>query len=123
TGTFDRPLIEGLGPEEGLRVESGVLYLEEFVRSATVVDLSDPRFEEFLDLTEPETRLIEESRNPFMQNLRVNVDLAVAQDTWLRSTEMDVEMAGNLRVSYDREQVEIVLTGVLDAVRGQYNVL
>ena len=123
TGTFDSPLIEGLAPGEGLRVESGVLYLEEAVRAATVVDLADPRFVEFVDLALLDTRVIEESQNPFMQNLRVNVDLAVAQDTWLRSTEMNVEIAGDLRVSYDRARLSIVLTGVLDARRGQYDVL
>jgi autotransporter translocation and assembly factor TamB len=123
TGTFDRPLIEGLGPAEGLRVESGVLFLEEAVRAATVVDLADPRFREFLNESLLDTRVIAESQNPFMQNLRVNVDLAVAQDTWLRSTEMNVEIAGDLRVSYDRARLSLVLTGVLDARRGQYDVL
>jgi hypothetical protein len=123
TGTFERPLIEGLAPAEGLRVESGVLYLEEFVRAATVVDLADPRFAEFVDLSLLETRILEESRNPFLQNLRVNVDLAVAQDTWLRSSQMDVEIAGDLRVTYDRATADIVLTGVLAARRGQYTVL
>jgi hypothetical protein len=123
TGTFDRPLIQGLGPAEGLRVESGVLYLEEFARAATVIDLTDPRFAEFFNLSMLETRIVEESRNPFMQNLRVNVDLAVEQDTWLRSTEMNVEIAGNLRVTYDRLATDLVLTGVLDARRGSYTVL
>jgi translocation and assembly module TamB len=122
TGTFDRPLIQGLGPAEGLRVESGVLYLDEFVRAATVVDLTDPRFAEFFDLSMLETRIVEESRNPFMQNLRVNVDLAVQQDTWLRNAEMNVEIAGNLRVTYDRLAADLVLTGVLDARRGSYTV-
>jgi translocation and assembly module TamB len=124
TGTFDRPLIEGLAPAgEGLRVESGVLYLEEAVRAASVVDLADPRFAEFVDLSLLETQVIVESQNPFMQNLRVNVDLAVAQDTWLRSTEMNVEIAGDLRVSYDRATLNVVLTGVLAARRGDYSVL
>jgi translocation and assembly module TamB len=124
TGTFRQPLIEGLGPAEGLRVESGILYLEEVMRSATIVDLTDPRFREYVDSTLSDTRdVIQESQNPFLQNLRVNVDLAVAQDTWLRSSEMDVEIGGDLRVSYDRRTLNLVLNGVLDARRGQYTVL
>jgi autotransporter translocation and assembly factor TamB len=124
TGTFEAPLIEGLGPAEGLRVESGNLYLEEFVRTATVVDLSDPRFRELVDstLNSTDARILEESSNPFMRNLRVEVDLAVEQDAWLRSSEMNVEIAGDLRVSYDRENLDIVLRGVLDARRGDYTV-
>jgi hypothetical protein len=125
TGTFDAPLIEGLGPAEGLRVESGNLYLEEFVRSATVVDLSDPRFRELVDSTRnaSEARILAESSNPFMQKLQVRVDLAVEQDAWLRSSEMNVEIAGDLRVSYDAENLDIVLNGVLDARRGDYTPL
>jgi translocation and assembly module TamB len=124
TGTFRAPLIEGLGPAEGLRVESGILYLEEVVRSATIVDLTDPRFREYVDSTLTQTRdVIAESQNPFLQNLRVEVDVAVAQDTWLRSSEMDVEIGGDLRVSYDRRTFNLQLAGVLDARRGQYTVL
>jgi autotransporter translocation and assembly factor TamB len=124
TGTFDRPVVQGLTDEgSGLYVDQGVLYVEEAVRSATVVDLADPRFAGFVDPSILEPSLLEESRNPFMQNLFVNVDLVVEQDTWLRSSDMNVEIAGNLAVRYDRSRMELFLVGELQALRGPYSVL
>lgn len=120
TGSLSRPLVEGLDPR-GLSAR-GILHVEEFERSATVVDLSDPRFaefvgDEFLSGAQP---IIAASRNPFLDRLRVDVDLTVERDTWLRSRDMNVEIAGNLRMNYAREQRDLVLSGTLQAIRGSY---
>jgi autotransporter translocation and assembly factor TamB len=124
TGTFERPIVRGLTDEgNGLYLHRGVLYIEEAVRAATVVDLSDPRFASFVDLSILDPSILEQSQNPFMQNLFVNVDLVVEQDTWLRSAEMNVEIAGTLGVRYDRARQELVLEGELQALRGPYSVL
>jgi hypothetical protein len=88
-----------------------------------VVDLSDPRFANFVDLSILEPGILEQSRNPFLQNLFVNVDLVVEQNTWLRSADMNVEIAGNLAVRYDRARMELFLVGELQALRGPYTVL
>jgi translocation and assembly module TamB len=118
-GTYQRPLLEG-----SLSVNQGTLYLEEFARSAEIVDLTDPRIFDVVDTTALSSRpLIAGIRNPFLQSLRVNVDLAVPRDTWLRSEDANVEIGGNLTVSYDRQSRDIVMVGDLQALRGQYTVL
>ncbi|GIS80364.1 MAG: hypothetical protein CM1200mP14_19300 [Gammaproteobacteria bacterium] len=56
--------------------------------------------------------LIRDIRNPFLENLRVEVDLSVPRNTWLRSNEMNVEMGGEqLIVTYDRRESDLVLIG------------
>lgn len=117
--TYRRPLLGGQ-----LSVDHGTLFLEEFARSAEVVDLSDPRFGLMVDTAALSGRpLLEGLNNPFMQNLRVDVNLSVPRDLWLRSEDMNVEMGGDLIVSYDRSERDIVLVGELQALRGSYSVL
>ena len=124
TGTYERPFIQGLLSQgRGLRVEEGILFVEEFVRAASVVDLTDPRFRSQIDpaLLEDDP-VVAETPNPFMQNLRVDVDLAMEQAS-LRSDEMDVELGGALKITYSRGEQEIVMLGDLLAIRGEYSVL
>ena len=44
------------------------------------------------------------------------------QDAWLRGRELNVELAGNLGVYWDRTERNLAFLGVLDAVRGVYSV-
>ena len=88
------------------------------------MDLTDPRIFEVVDTTVLSTRpLLAGIRNPFLQNLRVDVDLSVPRDTWLRSADMNVEIGGDLLVRYDRLSRDIVMVGELQALRGSYMVL
>lgn len=115
-GRFQRPVIGGQ-----VRVEQGVLILEEFARSVEVVDLSDPRFFDVVDTSLVNVRSqLAASQNPFLQNLRVDVELEVERDTWIRSREMNVEIGGDLLVTYSRADKEVVLVGALSAFRGNY---
>lgn len=122
TGTYQRPLTEGT-----LTVDEGLLQVEEFSRAAGVVDLSDPRlFSQGLAVDTTvfmSQRILADIRNPFLDNLRLNVDLSVPRNTWLRSNEMNVEMGGDLLVRYDRSAGDLVLVGELQALRGTYLVL
>jgi hypothetical protein len=118
TSTYRRPQVVG-----DLTVEQGVLIVEEVARSVEVVDLSDPAFFNVVDTTLVTLRpLILASQNPFLQNLRLNVNLTMAQDSWLRGRDMNIEMAGQLFVAWDRTQRNLAFLGVLDAVRGVYSV-
>jgi len=121
-GSYTRPRVTG-----SLTVDQGVLFLEEFQRAVGVVDLTDPLF---LGLVERETvavpvnrPLLTGIRNPFLDSLRVQVDVSVPRDTWLRSSEMNVEIGGELDLTYDRPRRDLVLVGELLARRGQYNLL
>lgn len=119
TGSYRLPFLKG-----DLTVDHGNLFLEEFARSAEVVDLTDPRIFDVVDTTALENRpLLAGIRNPFMDNLRVEVNLSVPRDTWLRSEDMNVEMGGKLLVRYDRPKRDVVMVGELQALRGSYSVL
>ena len=115
-GRFSRPEIRG-----SVSVDEAILYVDEFARNVSVVD--------FMDLGTDTTEffrqsLIRDIRNPFLENLRVEVDLSVPRNTWLRSNEMNVEMGGEqLIVTYDRRESDLVLIGDLQALRGSYSVL
>jgi autotransporter translocation and assembly factor TamB len=116
TGSYTRPRVGGL-----VRVEQGSIFLEEFARTAEVVDLTDPAFFDVVDTTLVASRpVVAAVQNPFLQNLRVDVDLLIQRDFWLRSREMNVEMGGELIVTFDRPRREILLIGTLEAVRGSY---
>jgi translocation and assembly module TamB len=58
--------------------------------------------------------------SPFMDNLSMNLGLNVTQDTWLRSAEMNVEIAGDLTVEMRPGEEEWRIFGTLAAVRGDY---
>lgn len=121
-GTYNRPVAEG-----ALTVDEGTIYVDELQRAASVVDLSDP-FLFDVGLAVDTTALVSQPlfaglRNPFFDNLRVNVDLAVPRGTWLRSIDTNVEMTGDLLVRYDRSAGDFVLIGELEALRGSHRVL
>ena len=116
TGSYTAPEVTG-----DLDVDEGTIFLEEFQRTADVVDLADPAFFDVVDTTLVAARpVLAAVQNPFVQNLRVDVDVTAARDVWLRSREMNVEMGGELIVTFDRPQGEIIMTGSLEAIRGSY---
>lgn len=116
-GRYGQPVIQG-----ALQVERGDLFLDEFARNVGVIDLSDPRFFTYIDDADllASRPLLAETRNPFLDNLLVNIELGVQRNTWLRSTQLNVEMRGDLFVTYDRRRRDVVMIGDLQAVRGQY---
>jgi hypothetical protein len=118
TGSYGTPIIQGR-----LQVDRGDLYLDEFQRNLGVVDLSDPRFFAMDTALVQSQALLAETRNPFLDNLLVIIDLGVRRNTWLRSPQLNVEMQGDLSLTFDRRQRDVVFVGELQAVRGQYQVL
>ena len=121
SGSFNAPLVQGR-----LEVNNGTVFLEEFQRVAQTIDFYDPV------LFRAATREIGSgggertdgtvgSRNPFLQNLRVLVDLHVGPGNWLRSRLMQVETSGDLSVTFDRRGNQLVLHGGIDVVRGTYS--
>ena len=121
SGSFNSPLVQGR-----LEVNDGTVFLEEFQRVAETIDFYDPML--FTAATRAIGAAGEESddgtvtpRNPFLQNLRVLVDLHVGPGNRLRSREMNVETAGDLSVTFDRQGNQLILHGGIDVVRGTYS--
>lgn len=122
SGRFNAPVVEG-----ALTADEGTLFIDEFVRSAEVLDLTDPTLDldQFFD-TGPVT-VAPDDINPFVQNLRANVSLTMARNTWLRSQRlnqaMNLELAGTLDMTFDRRVRSLAMLGELQAVRGTYTTL
>ena len=120
-GSFNYPRVEG-----NLEVNDGTVFLEEFQRSAQRVDFYDPALFSAAtvgigsdDRDESNTAL--RTRNPFLQNLAVFIDMQVGRGNWLRSREMNVETAGDLSVTFDRQRKELIVQGDIEVVRGTYS--
>jgi len=118
-GQYRRPTVSG-----ALTVEQGVLMVDEVARNVEVVDLSDPAFFNVVGNELVTLRpVVASSQNPFLQNLRLDsMSLTMAQDSWLRGRELNVEMSGTLGVFWDRTERNMAFLGILDAVRGGYSV-
>ena len=116
SGRYGRPFVQG-----DLTVDEAAIFVDEFARNAGIVDLSNPRLfgaDTTAFLTQPLLRDL-----PFLEYLRAEVTLAVPRATWLRSSEMDVEIGGELQVRYSRRDRDLVMIGELQALRGSYAVL
>ena len=123
TGTYSRPVVRSLDGQP-VRVDEGVLYVEEFRRTVGVVDLADPAFFAVVDTSVVNPRrLLGITANPFLRNLRADVGLVSERNSSLRSDQMNVEMGGELQVVYDRRSGDLVMLGALEAIRGTYSIL
>lgn len=115
TGSFTEPLIQGL-----LQVDGGTVYTEEFQRSAQTLNFYDPVLFEAATQRIGSDGAVTAARNPFLANLRVDVDLSVGRGNWLRSRDLNIETEGDLSVVFDRQANQLVLLGSVDVVRGTY---
>ena len=119
--SFNYPLIQGR-----LEVTDGTVFLEEFQRAAETIDFYDPALysaaiEQIGSGGGQGDEVAARQLNPFLQNLRVLVDLHVGPGNWLRSREMNVETAGDLSVTFDRQGNQLILYGGIEVVRGHYS--
>ncbi|MGD8495397.1 MAG: translocation/assembly module TamB domain-containing protein [Gemmatimonadales bacterium] len=115
-GSFRRPELTGR-----FRFSEGDVRADRFLRQQQAVDLSDPAVYALIDTTiVMEQRLFETSRNPFTENLRMDTQIEVGPDLWLRSEALEVELAGSLDVNMDQRSREVVAFGTLRLPRGTF---
>jgi len=114
-GRYSRPEVAG-----ALRVDQGVLDVDELYRQYQVVQLETPLLFAAVDTNLVAVRQFR-TLSPFLRNLRVDsLVVSVGSDAWLRGRDINVELAGDLNVSLDRQTEDIRLTGTLTAERGTY---
>lgn len=116
-GSYLRPELTGR-----FRISNGEVRQDELVRRGGMVDLTDPDVYALIDTTAvSERRLLQRIQNPFMQNLQMEVSVDVGPDLWLRSEELNVEIAGeDLQVRMDRAEQMVSVVGTVQLVRGTY---
>ncbi len=114
TGSAAQPVLRGTAT-----ANRGVLYFADLVNKQ-VLDLEDPDNADLVDLSYiRERRLGSRFQNRFIDSLRiVDLDLRVQDDFFLRSTEADILLEGNLRVNKVRREYR--LSGDLRMLRGRY---
>jgi hypothetical protein len=97
----------------------GVLYFADLL-TKNVVNLEDTLFAEFVDTALVRSEgLGAEFQSRFLDSLRIDsLRVDMGQEFWLRSTEANVQLAGNVFVSKARDRYR--LDGTLEAPRGTY---
>ena len=105
-----------------VNVLHGVMYVPES-NGKRLVGAGDPALFNVLDTAVATQREIFPAQSPLFNNLRVDVDLSVERNTWVRSRDANVEIFtdGPLHVSVAGDA--LTLTGAVDADRGEYTFL
>lgn len=102
-----------------LTADEGVLYFADLV-TKQVVDLSDPATAALIDTAQMrDARLAPSIENRFLDSLSINsLRLSVGNEFWLRSTEANIRLTGDMTVS--KAERNYRLDGTLKADRGNY---
>ncbi len=97
----------------------GVLYFRDLL-TKDVVNLQDPLFREFVDTTLiARAGLGPQFENRFLDSLRVDsLRLEMGSEVWLRSSEANIQLAGEVTVNKVRDRYRF--TGTLETPRGTY---
>jgi len=100
-----------------VNVTSGVLYFADLVQKR-IVNLDELADTSLASLIEQQ-RLGPEFQNVFLDSLRIDdLALEMGSDVWLRSNEANIQLAGSVRLTKQRNLY--LVSGTLQAVRGTY---
>lgn len=109
-----------------LTVDDGYLAFADLVEKR-IVNLDDPEFRAVVDSSLARaTELGPSFENVFLDSLRIDgLGVAMGPSVWLRSTEANIQLAGDFTVSKTAESVlnPYRLDGTLRAVRGTYRLV
>jgi translocation and assembly module TamB len=114
TGPFNRAYLSG-----AVTVTQGVVYAPE-PTGRHLIGAGDPALFNVLDTTRTDEANLFPTPSPLLANLRVDVNVAVRRDTWVRNREANVEIYTDDPLFVHVEQEAMSLTGVLNTDRGEY---
>jgi translocation and assembly module TamB len=117
SGSVTEPYVSGQ-----VTVLHGVFYIPQST-GKKLVGAGDPALFNVIDTAVVSQREIFPAQSSMFKNLRVEVDLAVERNTWVRSRDANVEVFtdGPMRVNVTGDA--LTLTGAIDADRGEYTFL
>lgn len=119
-GPYDAAYVTG-----DVHIRNGVIYIPES-DGKSVIGTDDPAIFSVLDTSVVTDQDLFPGESPLLDNLRMDVSLAVSRDTWVRSKEANVEVytTDPISVHVDRRaDAGIVLDGAVNTDRGQYTFL
>jgi translocation and assembly module TamB len=101
----------------------GVIRLPEST-GKTLVSSNDPAMFAVIDTALADERRLLPAQSPLLANLRVDVDLDIGRNTWVRRSDVNVEAYsdGPLAVHVNRRTQALTLEGVVASDRGEYDV-
>jgi translocation and assembly module TamB len=104
-----------------VRIRDGVVYIPQS-DNKTLVGPGDPALYNVLDTLVTADRELFPGQSPLLANLRMDVNLRVDRDVFVRSREANIEVYsdGDLGVHVNRAKETLVLDGVLLSERGEY---
>ena len=116
-GGLTAPTVTGV-----VGVEHGVLYIPAS-RGKKIIGAGDPALFAVVDTSLAVQRNLFPAQSAMFKNLKVDVDLNVARNTWVRSRDANVEVFtdGPLKLTVLGDA--LTLTGAIDADRGEYTFL
>ena len=119
TGPFNDTHIGG-----NLRLLGGVLFVPKSEGKKTI-GTNDPALFSVLDTAVLANREIFPTQSPLLANLRMDVNLRVDRDVFVRSPDFNIEVYsdGDLAIHVNRAKESLVLDGVLLSERGEYSFL
>ena len=117
TGPFDNAYLAG-----AVHVRQGVGYVPE-PSDKQVISAGDPAVFAVMDTSVAYDRELFPTSNPLLEKLRVEMDVSVNRNTWLRSRDANVEIFTEEPVRVRREADALSLTGVISTDRGEYSFL
>ena len=102
-----------------LAANSGVLYFADLV-TKRIIDLEDPTIADLVDTTLlRQENLGGKFQNRFLDSLTItNLGVEMGTDVWLRSSEANIQLSGQVQLSKTRQAY--TPSGTLEAVRGSY---
>jgi translocation and assembly module TamB len=117
TGPWNNAYVAGL-----VHIREGVLYIPE-PDNKQVVNAGDPAIFAILDTAAVNDRELFPTSSPLLENLRMDVDVTVNRNTWLRSRDANIEMFTEEPIRVHRAADALALTGVVSTDRGEYEFL
>jgi translocation and assembly module TamB len=107
-----------------VRVRDGVLFVPKS-EGKKIIGTNDPALFSVMDTAVVANREIFPTQSPLLANLRMDVNLRVDRDVFVRSTDFNIEVYsdGDLAIHVNRAKESLVLDGVLLTERGEYSFL
>ena len=107
-----------------LRLLDGVIYVPRS-EGKTIISSDDPALFNVLDTAVLANREIFPTQSPLLRNMRMDVDLRVDRDVFVRSADYNIEVYsdGDLAIHVNRAKESLVLDGILLSERGEYRFL
>ncbi len=114
TGPLTNLYVAGL-----VQIREGVIYIPE-PNSKLLVNPGDPAVFAVVDTALLGDQELFPKTDRLFENLRLDVDVTVSRNTWLRSREANIELFTEEPVRVHRSAGALALTGVISTERGEY---